>query len=65
MRFYTAQHQFYCGIDLHAKSMFLYIMYHSGELLLHRNYHADPDALLRAIAPYHEGLVVAVECIFT
>ena len=45
--------------------MFLCIMERSGEVLLHRNYSANPDALLRAIAPYREDLVVAVECIFT
>ena len=26
MRFYTQQHQYYCGIDLHARSMYLCIM---------------------------------------
>jgi transposase len=65
MRFYTTQHQFYCGIDLHARSMFLCIMDQSGKILLHRNYRADPDSLLRAIGPYREDLVVAAECIFT
>jgi transposase len=65
MRFYSHQHQFYCGIDLHARSMFLCIQDQSGKILLHRNYHAGPDALLGAIAPYREDLVVAVECVFT
>ncbi len=35
MRFYSHQHQFYCGIDLHARSMFLCIMDHKGKILLH------------------------------
>jgi len=26
MRFYTKQHQFYCGIDLHARTMFISIL---------------------------------------
>ena len=65
MRFYSHQHQFYCGIDLHSRSMYVCIQDQSGKILLHRNYHADPDSLLRAIAPYREDLVVAVECIFT
>ena len=26
MRFYTKQHQFYCGIDLHARTMYLCIL---------------------------------------
>ena len=37
----------------------------SGNVFLHKNYRADPDAFLRAIAPYRENIVVAVECIFT
>jgi transposase len=65
MRFYTHQHQFYCGIDLHARSMYLCIMEQSGKVLLHKNYPANPVALKEAITPYREDLVVAVECIFT
>jgi transposase len=65
MRFYTNQHQFYCGIDLHARSMYVCILSHDGEIVLHRNMKAAPEAFLQAIAPYREGLVVAVECIFT
>jgi hypothetical protein len=65
MRFYTTQHQFYCGIDLHARSMFLCIQDHSEKILLHRNFRANPETLLAAINPYREDLVVAVECIFT
>jgi transposase len=65
MRFYTNQHPFYCGIDLHARSMYVCILSHDGEIVLHRNMKAAPEAFLKAIAPYRDGLVVAVECIFT
>ena len=65
MRFYTTQHQFYCGIDLHARSMYVCVLSHDGEIVLHRNMKAAPEAFLKAVAPYREGLVVAVECIFT
>src|SRR5215475_1044330 len=65
MRFYTAQHQFYCGIDLHARSMYVCILSQDGEIVLHRNMKAAPEPFLKAVAPYREGLVVAVECIFT
>jgi transposase len=65
MRFYTKQHQFYCGIDLHARTMYVCILDQHGELLLHRNMPASPEAFLKAIAPYRDDLVVAVECIFT
>jgi transposase len=65
MRFYTTQHPFYCGIDLHARSMYVCILSHDGEILLHRNMKAAPEPFLKAVAPYRDGLVVAVECIFT
>ena len=65
MRFYTEQHKFYCGIDLHARSMYLCILNQEGEILLHRNMPAGPEPFLKAIAPYREDLVVCVECIFT
>src|SRR5215216_4785914 len=65
MRFYTTQHQFYCGIDLHARSMYVCIMNKDGEVLVHRHMKAAPEAFLKAVAPDRDGLVVAVECIFT
>lgn len=65
MRFYTQQHPFYCGIDLHARTMDLCILDQAGETLLHRNMTATPEALLKAIAPYREQIVVAAECLFT
>ena len=65
MRFYTHQHQFYCGIDLHARAMYVCIMDQSGAVLVHKNLKAQPEAFLRTIAPYQADIVVAVECIFT
>jgi transposase len=65
MRFYTKQHQFYCGIDLHARTMYACILDQHGEIRLHRNMQASPEAFLKAIAPYRDDIVVAVECIFT
>jgi len=65
MRFYTKQHPFYCGIDLHARTMYVCILSPDGEIVLHRNMPASPDALLKAIAPYRDNIVIAVECICT
>jgi transposase len=65
MRFYTGQHRYYCGIDLHARTMYLCILEHeTGKILLHRNLRCEPELFLRTIEPYHDGLVVGVECIF-
>ena len=65
MRFYTGQHRYYCGIDLHARTMYVCILDHEGgKVVLHRNMHCEPDRFLRAIEPYRNDLVVCVECIF-
>ena len=65
MRFYTKQHKFYCGIDLHARTVYVCILNQAGEIMLHRNMPASPEPFLKAIAPYREDIVVAVECMFT
>jgi transposase len=65
MRFYTQQHKFYCGIDLHARTMYLCILNQAGEILVHRNMPAAPEPFLKTIAPYREDVVVCVECLFT
>lgn len=65
MRFSTNQQQYYCGVDLHARRMYICIVNHAGEILVHRNMKAAPEPFLKAVAPYRDGLVVAVECIFT
>ena len=65
MRFYTKQHQVYCGIDLHARTMYLCVLNQDGEILLHRTMPAGPEPFLKAVAPYRTDLGVCVECIFT
>ncbi len=65
MRFYTKQHQYYCGIDLHTKKMYVCILNSSGETVAHRNLNTDPGAFLEFIASYREDIVVAAECMFT
>jgi hypothetical protein len=65
MRFYTNQHPFYCGIDLPARSMDVCLVSQEGERLVHRPMQAAPAPFLKAIAPYRNGLVVAVACLFT
>jgi len=64
MRFYTGQHRYYCGIDLHARTMYLCILDQQGEVVLHRNMRCDPELFLKAVAPYRDDLVVATECIY-
>ena len=65
MRFYTKQHKFYCGIDLHTKKMYLCILDEAGDIRFHRNIKTDREVFLKAIEAFREDIVVAVECMFT
>jgi transposase len=65
MNFYTQQHKYYCGIDLHAKTMYLCIINQEGNILLQRNIRTHREVFLKTIERYREDIVVAVECIFT
>ncbi len=65
MRFYTRQHRFYCGVDLHARSMYVCILDAEGTVLVSKNIAAEPAPFLELIAPYREDLAVAAECMFT
>jgi transposase len=64
-RFYTKQHHFYGGIDLHARTRYLCILNRDGEILLHKHLPASPEPFLNAVAPYRADLGVGVEGIFT
>ncbi len=65
MRFYNQQRSFYCGIDLHARTMYLCILDQAGSIVLHKNVKSQPAPLLQAIGPYRKGLVLGCECMFT
>src|SRR5215471_14281215 len=65
MNFYTQQHKQYCGIDLHARAMYVCILDQHGTKLVHKNLPTTPEAFLRVIAPYKEEVVVGVEWMFT
>ncbi len=62
MNFYHSTHQYYCGIDLHARSLYVCILDQSNETLLHKEIPANPEALCRLIEPYRTDLVIGVEC---
>ena len=64
MRCYTGQHRFYCGVDLHARTMYVHVLDHKGQTVFEQDLPADPKAFLTAIQPYRKDLVVGVECMF-
>src|SRR5262245_7780689 len=65
MRFYNEQHRFYCGVDLHAKTLAVHVLDAEGRTVLEKTIAANPQAFLKAIQPFRDGLVVACECMFT
>ena len=42
MRFYKGSHAFYCGVDLHARSMFTHVLDHAGATVFARDLPARP-----------------------
>src|SRR5262245_3482282 len=64
MRTYTGQHAYYCGIDRHARSLYLHVLDGAGATRLERDIPASPAAFLDAVGPYRDGLVVGCECMF-
>ena len=45
--------------------MYVCILDAEGQVLVHKSLRSSPEEFLETVAPYREGLVVAVECIFT
>jgi transposase len=64
MRFYNQPHRFYCGVDLHARTLSLCILDAAGAIVLQQTIVAGPDAFRHAVAPFRDGLAVACECMF-
>ena len=62
MNFYNNTHPYYCGIDLHARSLYVCIIDQTGGTCLHKEISADPDKLLQLLEPYIDNIVVGVEC---
>lgn len=64
MRFYNRPHRFYCGVDLHARSMYTHVLDAAGSTVFERDLPAGPEEFLDAVAPFRDGLVVGAECMF-
>ena len=65
MNLYQQQHQFYCGIDLHANKMYACVIDSDGKKLLHQNFHTrDTNTFIGKLQPFSEDLVVGCESTF-
>jgi hypothetical protein len=45
--------------------MYVCSLNQAGDILVHRDMKASPETFLKALAPYRDDLVVAVECMCT
>jgi transposase len=65
MKYYTSTTEFNCGIDLHARQMYVCVMDREGKTLVHTNIAGnDFEYFLKRVAPYRHSLTVVCECIF-
>lgn len=64
MKFYSQQHKYYCGIDLHARTMYVCIIDQKGKVKFHEDLKTDPALLFEVLFEYLEDIVVGVECVF-
>jgi transposase len=65
MKYYTTTTEYNCGIDLHARQMYVCVMDRQGKKLVHTNVkHNDFEFFLKLAAPYRHDLTVCCECMF-
>ena len=65
MKYYNSTTEFNCGIDLHAKAMYVCLMDRQGKKLVHTNIRNNDFAyFLKLIEPYRHDLTVCCECMF-
>ena len=51
---YNQPHQFYAGVDLHARSMFVHVLSAAGKTVFERDLPAEPNAFIDAIEPFRK-----------
>src|SRR5947207_4643187 len=65
MKYYTSTTEFNCGIDLHARQMYVCVMERQGKKRVHTNVKDnDFKFFLKLIEPYKHDLTVCCECMF-
>jgi transposase len=65
MKYYTSTTEYNCGIDLHARQMYVCLMDRQGKKLVHTNVKDnDFEFFLKLVQPYQHSLTVCCECMF-
>jgi predicted NBD/HSP70 family sugar kinase len=60
MRLYKQQHKYFCGVDLHARKIYVCIVDQKGKTKIHQNIKTDPDLFIKLISRYRKNVVVGV-----
>jgi len=63
MRYAQINAQYYCGIDLHARTMYVCVMDKKGNILLHRNMDNNFNEFKKYLEPFLPDVAVGVESI--
>jgi len=65
MKYYASTTEYNCGIDLHARQMYVCVMDRQGKKLVHCNVtNNDFNFFLKLVEPYKHDLTVCCECMF-
>jgi transposase len=65
MRYHQSTTQFNCGIDLHARSMYVCVVNRQGDVVLHQDIKNNDFAFfLKKIQRFRHDLTVTAECMF-
>src|SRR5436309_11652485 len=63
MKYYSSTTEFNCGIDLHARQMYVCLMDRTGKKIVHTNIKNNDFAyFLKLVQPYRHDLTVCCEC---
>jgi transposase len=65
MRFYSKLHKHYCGVDIHAKTIYVCIIDQEARIIKQKNIKSNPASFMKAIDKYRDDIVVSAECMFT
>ena len=61
MRYAQLNSQYYCGIDLHSRTMYICVMDKQGHILLHRNMEDNFVQFQKYLEPFLPSVAVGVE----
>jgi len=64
MEYVSIKKQYYCGIDMHAHTMYVCILNKAGKVHLHHEIPTDFERFLKLIKPYQASIAVCVESTF-